>query len=1241
MPDTTVLRHRFAACTTPVIARSGKPWDAGASVRSRLHSRFGVTLVTAAACLSVVAPATGQTQPPDPPAVTVSLRNEALRVSWKEVPDTDAYDVRWKGPGQEYHGSRLVEDVESPYLIRGLTNGIRYAVQVRASNSAGDSAWSAEETGTPIPAPDRPVVRLTPGNRSIIVTWDAVPGTDDYGVFWRDLDVRTNAGAVDDIVSTSYTIDNLDPGRYVVIVAARNAVGSSLSQPVEGSTLPVLTVADAAAAEGSAVPFVVALSHAAEHDVTVRYRTSDETATADPDAVDGPDYTPASDATLTIDAGDTQETLFIATVDDPVPEDNETFTVTLTSPSSNAVLGTESIATGTILDEDHLGPGAIELCGARVGSRTARTSEAEVDVCWDLGSVVPTGSGVVIEARERYYWDDTEPFNAWNEIARGDTLTACSGTETCVQTTRGPGFRGQAFELELRIRRDGYQLATSPVLRAQMPNGNANALRSHLTRALDAYTGAPIAAPDGPFVVELSFTDPYLHLLLPELVEGLETADFEVANGSVTGVEIWTSGTYKVSVTPTTPGQPVTILLPANRVRGVGEGISGSGANNYPRHNEASNTVVQQTSEARRGDRSVGRSTGAQVENLAQAHAGNPDGEELPVSDRAPRAVGSIPPQVLGVEDADLALDAMPYFADENPAGLTFAAESSDAAVAAVSAAGSLVTVAAVAPGAALVTVTARDRGGLRAEQRFAVQVADRWGRAATAKTVAALGRGYLSSARATLGRRVESRTPRAELTLAGQRIPLDRSEARELGRSLARRLLPPAGSPAGPDGTGHVESFWGDPWTGSRSMAPGSPTLFGGGMSPALGSTRVLMPLGAVSETRDGTPGERRWTVWGQGDEQGFQAGSPAGAPSGPTYDGNLRAAYVGVDVRLNERWLTGLALSRSVGSGEWDADVSQGALTTAMTAVHPYVQWSRDGTTVWALGGIGQGKAENVRAAANGGRETSGLGLGLWLIEARREVAVIGGGVRLGLRGDLSWARLTTESGGETLGDLSAGVCRARVGFEASRAWSAVSGMRVEPFGRLSVRRDGGAGSTGVGLEMELGARVSAHRVRVEAQGRMLALHSAAHYEERGGGVTVSVGEGPQRPGLTVSLAPRWGEAQGSDLLWQEHLSRPFATGAEAEDRSLDARVSYGWRLRPRLLVTPFAGYGSGWGRRRVQLGARLGSLGVRFGAGTPVQIELSGERTMREQGVADHRASLRAVLTFGGASNSRRPE
>lgn len=1307
-----------------------------AFIECKWLARSCVILVVSAACLAVAGPVAAQSDPPAvPTSISIASQDTHLRVQWVDVPDADSYDIRWKSGAQAYSTSRQVEVTVSEYDIDGLTNGREYTVQVRATNSAGNSAWSSERKQTPSEAPDSPVVRLAPGNASITASWDAVQDAANYVLFWYHLEDSDNNATVGPISETSYTIADLDPGVYRVSVWARNVHGNESDRPgtADGSPLPIVTVADGVAIEGSAVEFVVTLSNAAPDTVTVQYSTSDGTATSDPNAADGADYTAVTGGTLSVSASDTQATISIATGDDMVKELDETFTVTLSGASTNALLGTMKAATGTIRNDDGLGPGTIELCGARVGTPQSRRRDAEVDVCWDVGGPIPAGGDAVIEARERYFWHDAYPFEPWREIARGDSYTACGATDTCVKYARTETWRGLAFEMELRIRRGGRVVATSPGLKAHVPNADANVLRAELSRAIDEATNGPLDAPGGPFVMELQFTDPYLWALLPEIVTGLEPADFEATNATVTGVEIWDdSGTYKVSVAPTTPGEPVTIGLPANRVKGVGEGLAASGGNNYTRDNTASNTVVQETTGPGNQRRSTGPPLTGEFESVPASHRGSgtfrvrlrfserivtsyrtlrdtavtavggrvrradrvkgrsdlwsitvspsssgpvtlrvvsrgecggpralctgdgrvlsnsptvtidgpagrsgfsaPGDEESPLPvNRPPRAVGTISPQVLGVEDGELRLDMAPYFADEDAAELVFSAESSNRAAAAVTVAGSLLALTAVGPGTSLVIVTARDAEGLAADQSFAVRVADRWGRAATGDTLAALGRGYLSSARSTLGRRVEGGSPEAGMTVAGQRIPLDRAAAEDVAVSLVQRLFPHAGSGlAAPRA-----SALGAPATTGMAAPDGFGRLglFGGGAAQALRGTDVVLPLGGAPDAADGAagaPAGRRWTVWGQGDVQTFRGASAAGAAPGSTFNGDLTTAYVGVDVRLNERWLTGVALGRSFGSGDWDAGVSRGGLTTSLTAIHPYVQWSRGGTTVWALGGAGRGTAESARAAVEGARETSGLGLGMGLVEARRDVAVIAGGVRLGLRGELSWARLTTESGGELLDDLQAAVRRTRAGFEASREWSTANGMRLEPFGRLSVRHDGGAGQTGAGMELEFGTRVAAGLVRVEAQGRMLALHSAAHYEERGASATVSVGEGAERPGLTLSVTPRWGAAHGSDLLWQEQLHRPFGPREGGDDRAVDARVSYGWRLPARMLVAPFAGYGSGWGVRRLQLGARLGALGA--AAASPLQLEVSGERYRRRQGAADHRFSLLGVVTVG---------
>ena len=111
--------------------------------------------------------------------------------------------------------------------------------------------------------------------------------------------------------------------------------------------LPELSVSDASVVEGSNVEFTVTLSKEASEAVTVEYSTSDGTATAD-----GADYTAASSQTLTFAAGDTTKTISVATGNDTVDEDDETFTVTLANPSENAELGAIASATGTIINND-------------------------------------------------------------------------------------------------------------------------------------------------------------------------------------------------------------------------------------------------------------------------------------------------------------------------------------------------------------------------------------------------------------------------------------------------------------------------------------------------------------------------------------------------------------------------------------------------------------------------------------------------------------------------------------------------------------------------------------------------------------------------------------------------------------------------------------------------------------------------------------------------------------------------
>ena len=532
-----------------------------------------------------------------------------------------------------------------------------------------------------------------------------------------------------------------------------------------------------------------------------------------------------------------------------------------------------------------------------------------------------------------------------------------------------------------------------------------------------------------------------------------------------------------------------------------------------------------------------------------------------PVNDPS-EAVGVIPDQALEEGGAPVTVDLTRYFTDVDGDPLTYEAVSSDETAVTTAVSGATLTLTAVVAATATVTVTvtAADVEGLTATQTFGGRVGDRLVREVLTDTLAALGRGHLSSARMTIGRHLETGAGGAtRLLVAGQQLSVDAWDQMGAGGvAQSHELLFRAATLRQRRSAADLVGTSADP----RLLRPGAVGLIGGGPGGGrdrlLQGTDVLLSFGG-DESAGAGGGGARWRVWGQGDMQTFR-GTPAEEVG---YNGDLRTGYLGMDRRLSERWLAGVAVARSGGSGDWQVGPSSGRLEPELTIVHPYLRWGSRDTVVWALAGIGRGTARNRRTLVDRRGESS-LGLVLGLIEGRRRVATLAGGLELDLRGEASWARLRTGDGNETVDDLEAGVRRLRTGIEVMLPLNGPAGLRLEPYGALSTRHDGGAGQTGIGLEMAGGLRMSSGRVRIEAQGRMLALHTAAGYEERGASVTATVGGGTYEPGLSVSLRPQWGApGYGAESLWQDHF-QIYAQGGERNDAGVDARVGYRLRLR-----------------------------------------------------------------------------
>ncbi|NDC64889.1 MAG: hypothetical protein EBZ59_13135, partial [Planctomycetia bacterium] len=188
----------------------------------------------------------------------------------------------------------------------------------------------------------------------------AVGGTATPGADYQSLagKVTFAAGAT----TATVVIRPIDDAAYepveTVVVTAVAGAGYTLGGTVAGqmsitsndpAPLPVVSIASASIIEGNSgnqrLFFTIALSAAATQTVSVRWATSNGTATA------GRDYSAAS-GTVTFSPGQRVVTVGVGVIGDRTVEADETFSVTLSAPIRATVSTTAGRATGTIVNDD-------------------------------------------------------------------------------------------------------------------------------------------------------------------------------------------------------------------------------------------------------------------------------------------------------------------------------------------------------------------------------------------------------------------------------------------------------------------------------------------------------------------------------------------------------------------------------------------------------------------------------------------------------------------------------------------------------------------------------------------------------------------------------------------------------------------------------------------------------------------------------------------------------------------------
>ena len=249
--------------------------------------------------------------------------------------------------------------------------------------------------------------------------------------------------------------DTLDEADEIFVIrrgAAENAkyssiVDSGVGTIVDNDALSALSIAPAAGTEGGLVTFTVTLSPASGREVAVDWGTSVET---DDTAVSGTDFT-AGSGTLAIQAGETTGTVSVEAASDSASENDETFTLTLSS-AEHATLPSDAKVKGTIRNNAIPRPEA-------PGTFMATAGNAVVELSWDT----PAGDAAITRHEFRYKTAGDYPAT-WTEIAD----SAPGGTNQAGFTVTGL-MLGTAHTFQIRAVGAGGNgaVATSAVVTPQ------------------------------------------------------------------------------------------------------------------------------------------------------------------------------------------------------------------------------------------------------------------------------------------------------------------------------------------------------------------------------------------------------------------------------------------------------------------------------------------------------------------------------------------------------------------------------------------------------------------------------------------------------------------------------------------------------------------------------------------------------------------------------------------------------
>lgn len=351
-------------------------------------------------------------------------------------------------------------------------------------------------------------------------------------------------------------------------------------------------------------------------------------------------------------------------------------------------------------------------------------------------------------------------------------------------------------------------------------------------------------------------------------------------------------------------------------------------------------------------------------------------------------------------------------------------------------------------------------------------------------------------------------------------------------------------------------------------------------------GRSRFALPING-----DGESGS--FTFWGQGANAGYEATAESEESSSLMMDGSATSFHFGIDRRFRNGAALGIALSRTSGSSDYEFSDRQpgGETETSITSVAPYIHWSMSKTMrVWIAAGAGSGTAALSEAEGDS-------------VETDVSMTLIAGGLRgqpgfagkgIAMKADVFFASLGADGVEDQLAEVSAGASRIRAAAEGSRARTLSGGGSLAGRAEIGLRQDSGDDMSGVGADAVAGFNFANSRGSLRLDGRfgMLLFHGQDGAGESGFALGLVYEPGSRRRGLQLSLEPGWNAslAESSAGMWDAQ-SALSAGLSDSRGASMKMRIGHGLgMMQDQALLTAYSEVGTTSESGSLRIGAEV---------------------------------------------------